>query len=211
MVVLDPIELEIINYPENKSETLTAENNQEDESYGSRKLSFSKNLYIERDDFKEEANRKYFRLTLDKEVRLKNGYIIKGENVEKDKEGNIKKIFCTYDPKSKSGSGSPESLRKVKGTIHWVDKNNYENISVNIYDKLFLSEAPGENDDADITTQINNESIKTFDGACAEISLRDATFDKYYQFQRKGYFKLDSKNSKIIFNRTVTLRDNIKY
>ena len=131
--------------------------------------------------------------------------------MEKDKEGNIKKIFCTYDPKSKSGSGSPESLRKVKGTIHWVDKNNYENISVNIYDKLFLSEAPGENDDADITTQINNESIKTFDGACAEISLRDATFDKYYQFQRKGYFKLDSKNSKIIFNRTVTLRDNIKY
>ena len=211
MVVLDPVELEIINYPENKSETLTAENNQEDESYGSRKLSFSKNLYIERDDFKEEANRKYFRLTLDKEVRLKNGYIIKGEKVEKDKEGNIKKIFCTYDPKSKSGSGSPESLRKVKGTIHWVDKNNYENISVNIYDKLFLSETPGENDDGDITTQINNESIKTFDGACAEISLRDATFDKYYQFQRKGYFKLDSKSSKIIFNRTVTLRDNIKY
>ena len=102
-------------------------------------------------------------------------------------------------------------MRKVKGTIHWVDKNNYENISVNIYDKLFLSEAPGEDDEVGIATQINNESIKTFDRACAEISLRDATFDKYYQFQRKGYFKLDSKNPKVIFNRTVTLRDNIKY
>ena len=102
-------------------------------------------------------------------------------------------------------------MRKVKGTIHWVDKNNYENISVNIYDKLFLSEAPAENNEIDIIKQINKESIKTFDAACAEISLRDVSFDKYYQFQRKGYFKLDSKKPKIIFNRTVTLRDNIKF
>lgn len=211
MVVLDPVELEIINYPEGDFETLTAENNQEDETYGSREISFSKNLFIERDDFKEQANRKYFRLTIGKEVRLKNGYIIKGESIEKDSEGNINKILCTYDPKSKSGSGTPESLRKVKGTIHWVDKNNYENISVNIFDKLFLSEVPDENNKADIKKLINRESIKNYNTACAEISLKDADFNKYYQFQRKGYFKLDKKNPEIIFNQTVTLRDNIKF
>ena len=211
MVVLDPVELEIINYPEGDSETLIAENNQEDEKYGSREISFSKNIFIERDDFKEQANRKYFRLTIGKEVRLKNGYIIKGESIEKDSEGNINKILCTYDPKSKSGSGTPESLRKVKGTIHWVDKNNYENISVNIFDKLFLSEVPDENDETDIKKLINRESIKNYNIACAEISLKDADFNKYYQFQRKGYFKLDKKNPEIIFNQTVTLRDNIKF
>ena len=144
MVVLDPVELIIENYENDKSEKLVAENNPEDESYGTREITFSKKLFIEREDFKEEANRKFFRLTLGKEVRLKNAYIIKGERVEKDAEGNISKIYCSYDPKSKSGSGSPESLRKVKGTIHWVDKNNYENISVNIYDKLFNSESPDD-------------------------------------------------------------------
>ena len=142
---------------------------------------------------------------------MKNGYIIKGESIEKDSEGNINKILCTYDPKSKSGSGTPESLRKVKGTIHWVDKNNYENISVNIFDKLFLSEVPDENDETDIKKLINRESIKNYNTACAEISLKDADFNKYYQFQRKGYFKLDKKNPEIIFNQTVTLRDNIKF
>ena len=111
MVVFDPVELIITNYDENKSEVLLAENNPEDEKYGNREVSFSKNLLIEREDFKEEANRKFFRLALGKEVRLKNAYIIKGESIEKDNKGNIKKIFCSYDPKSKSGSGSPESLR----------------------------------------------------------------------------------------------------
>ena len=117
MVVLDPVELEITNYPEGKNEILTAENNQEDSSYGTREVSFSKNLFIEREDFKEEFNRKYFRLSIGKEVRLKNGYIIMGDSVEKDKNGKITKILCTYDPKSRSGSGTEESLRKVKGTI----------------------------------------------------------------------------------------------
>jgi glutaminyl-tRNA synthetase len=211
MVVLDPVELIIENYENDKSENLVAENNPEDESYGNRKITFSKKLFIEREDFKEEANRKFFRLTLGKEVRLKNAYIIKGERVEKDAEGNISKIYCSYDPKSKSGSGSPESLRKVKGTIHWVDKNNYENISVNIYDKLFNSESPDDDKENDFKDFLNENSLKTFNNACAEKNINNVEFDKYYQFQRKGYFKLDSKKSDKIFNRTVTLRDNKKF
>ena len=211
MVVSDPIELEISNYEDMKSELLTAENNPEDDKHGNREITFSKNLFIERDDFKEEANRKFFRLTLGKEVRLKNAYIIKGESVIKDSGGNIKKIICTYDPKSKSGSGSPESLRKVKGTIHWVDKNNHEKISINIYDKLFDIETPDDIDSGEYKSQINKNSLMVVENACAESSIKNAEFDKYYQFQRKGYFKLDSKNSKKIFNRTVTLRDNTRY
>ena len=211
MVVSDPIELEISNYEDMKSELLTAENNPEDDKYGNREITFSKNLFIERDDFKEEANRKFFRLTLGKEVRLKNAYIIKGESVIKDSGGNIKKIICTYDPKSKSGSGSPESLRKVKGTIHWVDKNNHEKISINIYDKLFDIETPDDIDSGEYKSQINKNSLMVLENACAESSIKNAEFDKYYQFQRKGYFKLDNKNSKKIFNRTVTLRDNTRY
>ena len=211
MVVLDPVELIIENYENDKSENLVAENNPEDESYGNREITFSKKLFIEREDFKEEANRKFFRLTLGKEVRLKNAYIIKGERVEKNAEGNISKIYCSYDPKSKSGSGSPESLRKVKGTIHWVDKNNYENISVNIYDKLFNSESPDDDKENDFKDSLNENSLKTFNNACAEKNINNVEFDKYYQFQRKGYFKLDSKKSDKIFNRTVTLRDNKKF
>ena len=211
MVVLDPVELIIENYENDKSENLVAENNPEDESYGNREITFSKKLFIEREDFKEEANRKFFRLTLGKEVRLKNAYIIKGDRVEKDAEGNISKIYCSYDPKSKSGSGSPESLRKVKGTIHWVDKNNYENISVNIYDKLFNSESPDDDKENDFKDSLNENSLKTFNNACAEKNINNVEFDKYYQFQRKGYFKLDSKKSDKIFNRTVTLRDNKKF
>jgi len=211
MVVLDPVELIIENYENDKSENLVAENNPEDESYGTREITFSKKLFIEREDFKEESNRKFFRLTLGKEVRLKNAYIIKGERVEKDANGNISKIYCSYDPKSKSGSGSPESLRKVKGTIHWVDKKNYENISVNIYDKLFNSESPDDDKENDFKDSLNEDSLQTFHNACAEKNIINVEFDKYYQFQRKGYFKLDSKKSDKIFNRTVTLRDNKKF
>jgi glutaminyl-tRNA synthetase len=211
MVVLDPIELIIENYEDDKSEKLVAENNPEDESYGTREITFSKKIFIEREDFKEDANRKFFRLTLGKEVRLKNAYIIKGERVEKDTEGNISKIYCSYDPKSKSGSGSPESLRKVKGTIHWVDKNNFENISVNVYDKLFKVESPDEDKSSNFKDLINENSLQTFNNACAEKNINNAEFDNYYQFQRKGYFKLDSKKSDKIFNRTVTLRDNKKF
>ena len=211
MVVFDPIELVITNYDENQSETLLAENNPEDKTYGNRKISFSKNIFIEKEDFKEDANRKFFRLSLGKEVRLKNAYIIKGESVEKDDKGNIKKIFCTYDQKSKSGSGSPESLRKVKGTIHWVDKNNCEKISVDVYDKLFKIESPDENPENDFKTYINENSSNSFENVYAESNINNVDFDKYYQFQRKGYFKLDNKSSDKKFIRTVTLRDNTKF
>ena len=210
MVVLDPVELEIINYDKEGSESLDAENNQEDDSYGKRKISFSKNLYIERDDFKEEANRKYFRLLLGKEVRLKNAYIIKGDSVEKDESGNITKIYCTYDSKSKSGSGTEESLRKVKGTIHWVDKNNFEKISINQYDRLFKTEFPEDNKSLDYKELINEESFRLIKSAYAESNIREAKIENYYQFQRNGYFKLDSSNKGLIFNRTVTLRDTWK-
>ena len=210
MVVIDPVELEILNYPDEKNELLKAENNPEDESYGHREISFSKNLYIERDDFKEEFNRKYFRLSIGKEVRLKNAYIIKGERVEKNDSGEIIKIYCTYDPKSKSGSGTEESLRKVKGTIHWIDKNNYEKISVNNYDRLFKVEAPDGNKDDDFRMYLNENSFVQVKNAYAESNISDAKKENYYQFQRNGYYKLESKNKELTFNRTVTLRDTWK-
>ena len=210
MVVIDPVELEILNYPDEKNELLKAENNPEDESYGHREISFSKNLYIERDDFKEEFNRKYFRLSIGKEVRLKNAYIIKGERVEKNDSGEIIKIYCTYDPKSKSGSGTEESLRKVKGTIHWIDKNNYEKISVNNYDRLFKVEAPDGNKDDDFRTYLNENSFVKVKNGYAESNIRDSKKENYYQFQRNGYYKLESKNKELTFNRTVTLRDTWK-
>ena len=210
MVVIDPVELEILNYPDEKNELLKAENNPEDESYGHREISFSKNLYIERDDFKEEFNRKYFRLSIGKEVRLKNAYIIKGERVEKNDSGEIIKIYCTYDPKSKSGSGTEESLRKVKGTIHWIDKNNYEKISVNNYDRLFKVEAPDGKKDDDFRTYLNENSFVQVKNAYAESNIRDSKKENYYQFQRNGYYKLESKNKELTFNRTVTLRDTWK-
>ena len=210
MVVIDPVELEILNYPDEKNELLKAENNPEDESYGHREISFSKNLYIERDDFKEEFNRKYFRLSIGKEVRLKNAYIIKGERVEKNDSGEIIKIYCTYDPKSKSGSGTEESLRKVKGTIHWIDKNNYEKISVNNYDRLFKVEAPDGNKDDDFRMYLNENSFVQVKNGYAESNIRDSKKENYYQFQRNGYYKLESKNKELTFNRTVTLRDTWK-
>ena len=210
MVVLNPIELVITNYNEKETETLIAENNPEDTLYGNREITFSKNIVIEKDDFKEEANRKFFRLTLGKEVRLKNAYIIKGDKVEKDNNGNIKRIYCTYDPKSRSGSGTPESLRKVKGTIHWVDKNNFEKISVNIYDKLFNVESPELDKNVDFKKLINSNSLRVYKNAYAESNIRDVIKSNYYQFQRIGYFKLDKNSSKenLIFNKTVSLRDS---
>ena len=210
MVVIDPVELEILNYPDEKKELLKAENNPEDESYGYREISFSKNLYIERDDFKEEFNRKYFRLSIGKEVRLKNAYIIKGERVEKNDSGEIIKIYCTYDPKSKSGSGTEESLRKVKGTIHWIDKNNYEKISVNNYDRLFKVEAPDGDKNDDFRMYLNENSFIQVKNAYAESNIMDAKKENYYQFQRNGYYKLEPKNEELTFNRTVTLRDTWK-
>ena len=209
MVVLDPVKLVIDNYPEGKIEWLDAENNPEDENAGNRKVPFSKELYIERDDFLEEANRKFFRLTLGKEVRLKNGYIIKGESVEKDAEGNITQIHCTYDPDSRSGSGSEASLRKVKGTLHWVSAQEALQVEVRLYDRLFTEASPDTHKEKDLMDFINPESLKVIT-AYAEPSVKDAEVEEKFQFQRLGYFVVDrdSTPEKIVFNRTVPLRDS---
>ena len=208
MAVLDPVKLVITNYPEGATEMLEAENNPEDPSKGSRLMPFSKNLFIERDDFKEEANRKYFRLTLGKEVRLKNGYIIKGQSVIKDAEGTITEIHCTYDPDSKSGSGSEASQRKVKGTIHWVNQATAVAAQVNLYDRLFSDESPDQHKDQEFTDFINEDSLKQIT-AQVEPSLVNLTPGTNVQFQRLGYFvtDIDSTSENLIFNKTVGLRD----
>ncbi|MDX1761291.1 MAG: glutamine--tRNA ligase/YqeY domain fusion protein [Christiangramia sp.] len=209
MGVLDPVKLVITNYPEGEEEWLDAENNPEDESAGSRKVPFSRELYIEREDFKESANRKFFRLTLNKEVRLKNAYIIKGEDVVKDAKGNITEIHCTYDPKSKSGSGTEESLRKVKGTLHWVSVKHAIKAEVRLYDRLFTEETPDGVKDRDYLDFVNPESLKTVTGYL-EPSLKDAKEGEKVQFQRIGYFCVDrdSTEDNPVFNRTVSLRDS---
>ena len=209
MGVLDPVKLVITNYPEGEEEWLDAENNPEDEAAGSRKVPISRELYIEREDFKESANRKFFRLTLGKEVRLKNAYIIKGEDVVKDEEGNITEIHCTYDPKSKSGSGTEESLRKVKGTLHWVSVKHAVEAEIRLYDRLFTEETPDAVKDRDYLDFVNPESLKTITGYL-EPSLQEAQEGDKVQFQRIGYFCVDrdSTASQLVFNRTVSLRDS---
>jgi len=209
MGVLDPVKLVITNYPEGEEEWLEAENNPEDEAAGSRKVPFSRELYIEREDFKESANRKFFRLTLEKEVRLKNAYIIKGEKVVKDDEGNITEIHCTYDPKSKSGSGTEESLRKVKGTLHWVSVKHAIEAEIRLYDRLFTEEMPDGVKDRDYLDFVNPESLKVVTGYL-EPGLKDSKELDKVQFQRIGYFCVDrdSTDAKLVFNRTVSLRDS---
>ena len=207
MAVLDPIKLVIQNYPEDKEEWLEAENNPEDEAAGTRTVPFSKNLYIERDDFKEEANNKYFRLSLGKEVRLKNAFIIKAERVVKDKNGTILEIHCSYDPNSLSGSGTPESLRKVKGTLHWVSIKHALKVEVREYDRLFLHEAP-DSQTEDFSTFVNPDSLKIRTGF-VEPHIKDARVGTQFQFQRIGYFNVDKDTSatNLVFNKTVGLRD----
>ncbi len=208
MAVLDPVKLVITNYPEGEEEWLEAENNPEDEAAGTRKVPFSKEIYIEREDFKEEAGRKFFRLTLGKEVRLKNAYIIKGESVVKDAEGNITEIHCTYDPKSRSGSGTEESKRNVKGTLHWVSIRNAVPAEIRIYDRLFNDESPDGHKDKDFMEFLNPDSLKVITGY-VEPSLINVTPLDQFQFQRLGYFNVDydSKSEALVFNKTVGLRD----
>jgi len=208
MAVLNPLKLVITNYPEGEEEWLQAENNPEDESAGFRQLPFSRELYIEQEDFREEANRKFFRLKLGGEVRLKNAYIIKAESCTKDSEGNILEVQCTYDPKSKSGSGSEESLRKVKGTLHWVSIKHALPVEVRLYDRLFTDETPDGHKDKDFLEFINPNSLEVITGY-VEPSLKEANINDRFQFQRLGYFNVDedSTQEKMVFNRTVTLRD----
>ncbi|WP_422349585.1 glutamine--tRNA ligase/YqeY domain fusion protein [Flagellimonas sp.] len=208
MAVLNPLKVVITNYEEGDEEWLESENNPEDPSAGSRKIPFSRELYIEKEDFREEANRKFFRLKLGGEVRLKNGYIIKAESCTKDEEGNVIEVQCTYDPKSKSGSGTEESLRKVKGTLHWVSIPHAIEAEVRLYDRLFNDPNPDGHKDRDFMEFVNPNSLQKVTGFL-EPSLRDAQPGDRFQFQRLGYFNvdLDSSSENLVFNRTVTLRD----
>jgi len=209
MVVLKPIKLVITNYPEGETEWLTTENNPEDEAAGSREIPFSRELYIEQDDFKEEANRKFFRLTLGKEVRLKSAYIIKGESVVKDDEGNITEIRCSYDPNSKSGSGNEASMRKVKGTLHWVSIKESLPVEVRLYDRLFTDASPDTHKDKDFMEFVNPNSLEVVT-AYAEPGIKEVSKGDHFQFQRLGYFVVDpdSTSNNIVFNRTVPLRNS---
>ena len=208
MGVLDPIKLTLINYPEDKTELLEGEVNPEQPEKGKRSFPFSKHLYIEREDFKETANRKFFRLTLDKEVRLKNAYIIKGESVVKDAQGNITEILCTYDPESKSGSGTESSQRKVKGTLHWVTQKEALKVQVRLYDRLFNVPSPDQDKEKDFKTFVNLNSLQEI-SAFVEPGLSEAKKGDLFQFQRLGYFVLDQDSTaqQLVFNKTVGLRD----
>jgi glutaminyl-tRNA synthetase len=208
MAVLDPVKLIITNYPEGQEEWLEAENNPEEEVMTFRKVPFSKELYIEREDFQEEAHKKFFRLTLGTEVRLKNAYIIKGESVVKDENGNITEIHATYDVDSKSGSGTEASQRKVKGTIHWVSIPHAKEAEVRVYDRLFTNESPDKDKEVDFKEFINPNSLKVITGY-VEPSLVTSKELDHFQFQRLGYFCVDrdSTAEKLVFNKTVGLRD----
>jgi glutaminyl-tRNA synthetase len=211
MAVLNPLKLIITNYPENQEEFVSIDNNPEDETMGTREMPFSREIYIEQDDFMEDAPKKFFRLAPDKEVRLKAAYIIKCEEVIKDSEGKIIELRCTYDTDSKSGSGTEASQRKVKGTLHWVSAKHAIDAEVRLYDRLFTDEAPDGQKDKDYKDFINSDSLKVLKACKVEPSLGNAEPESKYQFQRLGYFCADRKDSKLgnlVFNRTVPLKDS---
>jgi glutaminyl-tRNA synthetase len=206
MVVFEPVKVVITNYPEGKSEMLPGEDNPEDAAAGTRQIPFSRELFIEREDFMEVAPKKYFRLAPGQMVRLKSAYIIKCDAVVKDDAGNIKELHCTYIPESKSGEDT--SGINVKGTIHWVSVSHAVSIETRMYDRLFKVENLGEAE-GDFKDYLNPDSLNVLSTVYAEPAIREATLGERYQFLRKGYFTLDpdSDPSKIVFNRTVTLRD----
>lgn len=205
--VINPVKLIITNYPEGQSEEMEAVNNPENEADGTHKITFSRELWIERDDFMEDAPKKFFRLSIDREVRLKNAYIIKCTGVKKDAEGNIEEIYAEYDPESKSGMEGAN--RKVKGTLHWVSANHCMKAEVRIYDRLFNVENPGA-DERDFRELLNPESLKVLDNCYVEQYLAEKKAGDYLQFQRIGYFTPDISSSpeKLVFNKTVGLKDS---
>ena len=207
MAVLDPLKVVITNYPDNKLEYVDAINNPEDERAGKRKIVFSKEIYIERNDFMEEPPKKFFRLSPGQEVRLKFAYYITCNEVKKDEKGKIIELRCTYDPVTKGGRS--EDGRKVRGTLHWVSAEENIKAKIRLYDRLFNSEHPEKN--GDFIENINEKSLKIIDNAVLENSFNSEISDFPYQFERIGYFKIDSKDSsseKLVFNRAVSLRDS---
>ena len=212
MVVLDPLKITITNYPEDQIELISSENNPEDPETDFREIPFSREILIEREDFKPEANRKFFRLKLGKEVRLKSAYIICANEVVYGDNEEIIEVKCSYDPLSKSGSGTEESQRKVKGTLHWVSKNQAIPVEVREYDRLFLHPSPSAAKTDEELAQMLNPNSKKITKAFAEPSLKSSKSGDRFQFQRKGYFVVDKDTShnNIVFNKTVGLRDNWK-
>ena len=210
MAVLNPVKVVLDNYPVGRTEYMEIENNPEDPAAGVRQVAFSGELYIEREDFMEDAPKKFFRLTPGQEVRLKGAYIIKCMGVEKDAEGNITAIHCSYDPDSRSGSGSEASNRKVKGTLHWVSASDAIEAEVRLYDRLFKDADPAGHKDVDFKEFINGDSLKVLKGCKLESSLKMAKPGDRFQFQRLGYFCVDpdSKEGQLVFNKTVGLKDN---
>jgi len=210
MAVIDPIKLIIENYPDDKVEYMEVENNPEDKTFGSRKIAFSKELYIEREDFSENPPKKFFRLAVGNEVRLRNGYYVVCNDFKKDSLGNITEVRCSYDPETKGGWSNDG--RKVRGTIHWVSCKHSLNAEVRIYDKLFDKENPLKTltDDNDFTFNISSSSINTIENAKVESFLINAEINQKFQFLRKGYFVLDSDSTrkKLIFNQSVALRSS---
>jgi len=207
MAVLNPLKITIVNYPEGKTEELEAINNPEDPSMGKRKIFFTREIYIEKTDFMEDPPKKFFRLKPGGEVRLRYAYIIKCQEVVKDSEGNIVELKCTYDPETKSGSGSN---RKVKGTIHWVSAKHAFEAEVHLYDRLFTVEDPLAEKEKDFKEFINPNSLVKLTGCKLEPFLKKAGSGERFQFERLGYFCVDSKyfkQGKLVFNRTATLRD----
>lgn len=208
--VINPVKVVITNYPEDKTEEVEMENNPEDPESGTHKMPFSRELYIERDDFMENPPKKFFRMTPGKEVRLKSAYIVMCTGCKKDADGNIEEIYCTYDPETRSGL--PGSMRKVKGTLHWVSAAHCIDAEVRLYDRLFNVENASEVKDRDFHELLNPDSMKVVGHAKIEPFLaKHATPGAHFQFQRIGYFtpdKKDSKPEKLVFNRTITLKDS---
>jgi glutaminyl-tRNA synthetase len=209
MAVLRPLRLVIENYPEGQVEMLEAINNPEDESAGTRQVPFSRVLYIEQDDFREDPPKKFFRLYPGNEVRLRYAYIIKCESVVKDVDGRVVEVRCSYDPDTRGGGGGQEG-RRVKGTLHWVSAAHAVPADVRLYDRLFNIEQPGTSDEGHFTDELNPASLEVVSGAWVEPSVLDAAAETRYQFERLGYFAVDadSRRERLVFNRTVTLRDS---
>ncbi len=208
MAVLDPVKLIITNYPDGQTEDIELINNPEDADSGSRMVPFGKELFIERDDFMVDPPKKFFRLGPGRQVRLKGAYVIQCENFELDEQGQVSTIYCTYDPETKSGSGS--SQPKVKGTLHWVDASKAIDAEVRLYDRLFSDEDPAGHKEQDFLEFLNPDSLKVLQNCKLEPMLATAKAGEKFQFQRIGYFCVDpdSKTDKPVFNRTVSLKDN---
>lgn len=209
MAVLNPVKLVITNYPEDQTEMVQMENNPEDPKAGTHQMPFAREIYIERDDFMENPPKKFFRLAPDAEVRLKGAYIVKCTGVKKDADGNIEEVYCTYDPDTRSGL--PGSMRKVKGTLHWVAAPTAVNATVRLYDRLFNVENPAAETERDFREMLNPDSLKVIENVKVEPYLADnARPLDHFQFQRVGYFTpdKDSTSDNLVFNRTIALKDS---